>query len=190
MSPALIVQEIARLYAERGHLHYGEGVTELEHALQAADLANQAGELPELVVACLLHDIGHLSHDLGEGIAEQGVDAGHEELSAQILAAWFGPEVAEPARLHVAAKRYLCRVDPDYLETLSAPSVLSLRLQGGPLSIHEAEDFARNPHHAAAVRLRRYDDLAKVPGKPVPGLEAYSPWIMNISQRWQRSSSL
>jgi phosphonate degradation associated HDIG domain protein len=190
MSPAMIVQEIARVYAERGHLHYGEGVTELEHALQAADLAYQAGEPPELVVACLLHDIGHLSHDLGEGIAEQGVDAGHEELSAQILAAWFGPEVAVPARLHVAAKRYLCRVDPNYLGTLSAPSLLSLRLQGGPLSILEAEDFAKDPHHAAAIRLRHYDDLAKIPGKSVPSLETYSPLILDIAQRTQQSSSL
>lgn len=164
---------IFRAFEERGDRSYGEGVTEKEHALQAAMFARRAGEPDELVASCLLHDYGHLLHDLGEDIADRGVDAAHEDLGAEALAGIFPDAVVEPARLHVAAKRYLCRVEPSYLAGLSDASVLSLKLQGGPMNAEEAEAFERNPHHRAAVSLRRYDDLGKVPGLETPGLESY-----------------
>jgi [1-hydroxy-2-(trimethylamino)ethyl]phosphonate dioxygenase len=162
------------LFATRGHAEYhGESVSQSEHALQTAALAEEERAPGALVVAALLHDVGHLLHNLPENAAEQGIDDRHEALGAAWLAKHFVPEVAEPVRLHVSAKRYLCAVDPDYLEGLSTASRLSLSLQGGPMDAGEAAEFAANPHHAAAVRLRIWDDRAKVPGLHVPGVEHY-----------------
>jgi phosphonate degradation associated HDIG domain protein len=168
------VETILALFRQRGDTaYYGEPVSQTEHALQAADLAVREGAPDALVVAALLHDIGHLLHDLGEGIADQGVDACHEEAGERWLSARFGPEVTEPVRLHVAAKRYLCATDPEYAAILSPASTLSLKLQGGPMSASECAEFEQNPHYRAAVRLRRWDDTAKVRDLAVPGLEAY-----------------
>jgi phosphonate degradation associated HDIG domain protein len=148
-------------------------VSQTEHALQAADLAAQEGASNALVVAALLHDVGHLLHTEGEDVADRGVDARHEEAGEAWLLESFGPDVTEPVRLHVAAKRYLCAVDPDYLATLSPASVRSLELQGGPMTPDEIARFERNPYCGDAVRLRRWDDAAKVPGLGVPGLDTY-----------------
>jgi len=145
----------------------------LEHALEAAWFATQAASAPTLIAAALLHDIGHLLHDLPENVADDGVDTRHEEAGYEWLLARFGPAVAEPVRLHVAAKRYLCRVDPDYYALLSPASVQSLALQGGLFTDEEVRDFERLPWHRDAVQLRRWDDAAKQPGRAVPGLEDY-----------------
>jgi phosphonate degradation associated HDIG domain protein len=169
-----LVDTILELFETKGHAAYlGEPVTQREHALQAAVLAERDGAPDALVVAALLHDVGHLVHDLPDDIAEQGVDDRHEERGGAWLARHFRPEVVEPIRLHVAAKRYLCAVDPSYRDGLSPGSVLSLGLQGGPMDPAEAARFEANPHQRAAVRLRRWDDRAKVPGLEVPGLEHY-----------------
>src|SRR5215472_2716462 len=110
-----VIEEICQIFAQRGgEAYFGEPVTQKEHALQSARQAEQEGATPPLVVAALLHDIGHLVHGLGEDIADRGVDARHEDLGAGWLARRFGPEIAEPAKLHVAAKRYLCAVDAQY----------------------------------------------------------------------------
>lgn len=171
-------EEVLRLFEERGDSAYGgEAVSQREHALQAAHFARQAGAPPALVVSALLHDVGHLLHDLPDDAPDLGVDDRHEELAARWLAERFGPDVAEPARLHVEAKRYLCAVEPGYHEALSEPSRISLRLQGGPMSPEEAERFLASPHAEAAVTLRRCDESAKVPGLVVPGVEDYLPWI-------------
>lgn len=169
MTPTELLDRIDRLFADRGGAEYhGEAVSQLEHALQAAALAEAAGSPPEWVAAALLHDVGHMLHGHGEGCAGQGIDDRHEELGVRFLAKAFGPEVTEPVRLHVAAKRYLCVVEPAYLARLSAVSVRSLGLQGGPMSADEVMEFEANPHHTVAVAVRRWDDAAKVPGLPTP----------------------
>lgn len=167
-----ISDAIRRLFQQRGDSQYGgEAVSQLEHALQAALLARQEGADEPLIAAALLHDVGHLLHGLSEDAPEQNIDDLHEDRAATWLVKHFGPRVTEPVRLHVAAKRYLCAVDPDYIGQLSTPSITSLRLQGGPMSPHEIDQFEASPHHEAAVRLRRWDDAAKVPGLPTPLLD-------------------
>jgi phosphonate degradation associated HDIG domain protein len=172
------VEQILCLFRERGRAAYlGEPVSQTEHALQAAWAAERAGAGPALVSAALLHDVGHLLHDLPEDCAGAGVDDAHEERGARWLAALFGPEVAEPVRLHVPAKRFLCATEPGYWEHLSAASRVSLRLQGGPLTAAEAAAFRQGPHAAAAVALRRWDEAAKVAGLPTPPLEHFRPYL-------------
>lgn len=164
---------IFALFQRAGQRSYGENVTELEHALQCATFAERAGEDELVVAACLLHDVGHLAHEFGEDVALRGVDARHEELGAELLAPLFRPEVVEATRLHVEAKRYLCFVDPRYAARLSPASVRSLALQGGPHSAEEARRFAARPHAPAAIKVRRYDELGKVPEHRTPPLEAF-----------------
>jgi [1-hydroxy-2-(trimethylamino)ethyl]phosphonate dioxygenase len=168
-----LVAEIVALYARKGGLSYGEGVSIREHSLQAALLAEQEEAGTALAAAALLHDIGHLLHDLPEDIADQGVDAQHESIASAWLSQHFPPAVSEPVRLHVAAKRYFCAVETGYLESLSLASLQSLALQGGPMSAPEAERFAREPFGPAALRLRRWDDLAKVAGLKTPDFAGY-----------------
>ncbi len=148
-------------------------MTEEEHALQCAYLAENHGESPELIVSCLLHDYGHLLHNLGEDIALSGIDARHEEIGASTLAGIFPDSVVEPIRLHVAAKRFLCQRDSAYRLGLSEASVLSLDLQGGVMSEMEASAFELLPYSAPAVRLRLYDDSAKSTNLQIPGLDHY-----------------
>lgn len=169
-----IVDKIATVYRERGGSQYGgEAVTQLEHALQAALFAEQEGAAPALVAAALLHDVGHLLHNLPEDAPDDGIDDQHEALAARWLARYFPPEVVEPVRLHVAAKRYLCATDPTYQGQLSEPSLHSLKLQGGPMSTAETAEFEAGPHFEGAVRLRRWDEAAKVVGLQTPPLEHF-----------------
>jgi phosphonate degradation associated HDIG domain protein len=169
-----IVDEICELFATRGHAAYvGEPVSQLEHALQAAYHAEHSGASDALVVAALLHDVGHLVHKLPEDAADHGIDTRHEKLGQAWLTRYCGPEATEPVRLHVAAKRYLCATDAEYLGQLSSASVQSLALQGGPFDSAEIAEFECNPWYRDSVALRRWDDLAKVPGMHVPGLDHY-----------------
>lgn len=169
MTPAEFLTKTERLFAERGGAEYhGEAVSQLEHALQAAAFAEAEGASSALVAAALLHDVGHLLHTHGEGCATHGIDDAHEDLGVRFLAKAFGLTVTEPVRLHVAAKRFLCGTRPDYFARLSPASVASLALQGGPMSAEEAEAFRANPHADAAVRLREWDDRAKVVGLATP----------------------
>jgi phosphonate degradation associated HDIG domain protein len=170
------IDRLFTLFRENGSgAYFGEAVTETEHALQCAHLAEQAGAPSEWVAAALLHDVGHLLHGLGEDVADRGLDGRHEAVGAAWLAGLFGPAVADPARLHVAAKRYLCSVEPGYADELSPASRTSLRLQGGPMTPTEVSAFEAEPHARAAVAVRRWDDQAKVPGLAVPDLEHYRP---------------
>jgi phosphonate degradation associated HDIG domain protein len=144
-------------------LYGGEPVTQLQHALQCAQLAENEGASAALITAALLHDVGHLLEDDFEDAPEHASDRRHEDLGDAFLSKWFGPNVTEPVRLHVAAKRYLCAVDPGYFDSLSPMSRHSLMLQGGPMSADEVAEFEANPHCKDAVRLRRWDDRGKDP---------------------------
>jgi [1-hydroxy-2-(trimethylamino)ethyl]phosphonate dioxygenase len=174
-----VVNQILELFATKGHEAYvGEPVSQREHALQAAHHAEQASASDELIVAALLHDIGHLLHKLPEDAADHGLDTRHEMIGQAWLARHFGPGVTEPIRLHVPAKRYLCATDPEYRARLSAASLQSLALQGGPFGQEELEEFQKNPFFRDAIALRRWDDLAKVPGMRVAELEHYRPRLL------------
>jgi len=176
------IDEILRALRERGSGAYiGEPVSITEHMLQSAYAAEQDGASPTLVAAALLHDYGHLVHDLPEDAADHGVDTRHEEVAVAFLSEHFPPEVVEPIRMHVAAKRYLCAVDSSYRGQLSGPSLVSLKLQGGAMTEEEIDAFRRNPHHQEAVRLRRWDDAAKVPNLPTPSLAHYAVYLRQVA---------
>ncbi len=183
------VDAILQMFAVAGPAAYfGESVSQTEHALQSAHLAVGSGADEELVVAALLHDVGHLLSGLPEDVAQHGIDDSHEEAGAVWLEKHFGPAVVMPVRLHVAAKRYLCAVEPDYLRGLSSASQLSLRLQGGPFALAEMRTFEAQPHFKAAVALRRWDDGAKVPEWEVPELEAYRPALLTALKRGEKDA--
>lgn len=168
---ALSLDEIEDLFRRRGGEQYtGEPVTQLQHALQAAWLAEQAEESDELVTAALLHDLGHLLHDFGATPTMQGVDDVHQYRAVPFLRGLFGPEVIGAISLHVDAKRYLCATRPAYHDSLSDDSKRSLVLQGGVFSETEAAEFIARPGAGAAVRLRIWDDLAKAEGLATPPL--------------------
>lgn len=154
------IDDLFDLFRERGAATYlGEAVTQLEHAEQCAALAAADGAPDTLVVAAFLHDIGHLFLDDNVG----GIDDRHESSGAAIVARLLGDDVAGPIRLHVAAKRYLCASDPDYLARLSATSVASLAAQGGPFERAGQEAFLAERHALDALAVRRWDDLGKTP---------------------------
>ncbi len=145
-----IVDRLLGLFAASGTRQYGgERVSQCEHALQCAFLAEREGVPETVVTAALLHDIGHLLHEASEHEALRGIDDRHEELGAQHLLGVFGPAVAEPVRLHVAAKRYLCATDPGYFGRLSAPSVRSLLRGGGPSTVMGRRGQAPRVRNAA-----------------------------------------
>ncbi len=172
----MIVDEIFRVFRECGAEQYlGEQVSLTEHMLQSAYAAQQDGAPPRLVAAALLHDYGHFIHGLPEDSAEHRVDTEHEEVAYPFLERHFGEAIAEPIRLHVAAKRYLCAVEPSYVAELSPASIHSLELQGGPYGPEQVAEFGASPYADDAVRLRRYDDVGKVPGLETPSLEDYRP---------------
>ena len=169
-----IVDEVMNLLAGPGREAYlGEQVSQAEHALQAAWLAERDGAPDSLVISALLHDVGHLVLGALEDVAHRGIDAHHEDAGAAWLDKHFGPEVTGPARLHVAAKRYLCTVESDYFGKLAPDSVRSLKLQGGLMSPDEVETFRRHPQQAEAVRLRRYDEAAKDPQAATPDFDHF-----------------
>ena len=172
------LQELADLIDGKGHGQYGlHDDTQRQHALQAAWQAEREGCSSALIAAALLHDIGHMVHDLGDNPADKGIDDRHEELGHEWLKAHFGAEVTEPVRLHVAAKRYLCAVEADYFAKLSPDSVKSLTLQGGPMSSEEVQEFEALPQYKEAVQLRRYDERAKVKGLVTPPVAHFMPAV-------------
>mgnify|MGYP003889055559 CR=1 FL=1 len=169
---------LADLIDGKGHHRYGlSALNQRAHALQAALLAEAAGCDAALITAALLHDIGHMVHDLGDNPAAEGIDDRHEERGYDYLSLQFGPEVSEPVRLHVAAKRFLCATEPDYFARLSQDSVLSLSLQGGPMSAAEVDAFRALPHAEAAVQLRRFDEGAKVKDLPTPPTDYFLRYV-------------
>jgi phosphonate degradation associated HDIG domain protein len=180
---ALSLDDIRGLFARYGDIAYsGEPVTQLEHALQSAYLAEQEQASDALTVAALLHDLGHLLNLQGETPTERGIDDLHQYFALPFLRPLFGAEVLEPIRLHVDAKRCLCAIDASYYDSLSADSVRSLRLQGGVFDAEQARAFQALPYAADAIRLRRWDDLAKRADWPTPSLEHYLEIAERIAQ--------
>src|ERR1700686_1600756 len=177
-----VTDEILALYQRRGSdAYFGESVSMTEHALQAAHFARTAAAPPALIVAALLHDIGHLVDDVPSDIADWTVDAQHEQVGSRWLAERFGPEVSEPVRLHVPAKRYLLATDAEYFAKLSPASVVTLKLQGGPMAAHEVAQFETELFYKDAVRVRQWDDQGKVAGLKTPELGDYRALIENLA---------
>jgi phosphonate degradation associated HDIG domain protein len=178
-----VYDELAALYARRGNeAYFGEAVTMLEHGLQAAYFAGAHGAAPELVLAALLHDVGHLVVEVPDDIADWTTDAHHEDSGGEWLAQRFGPAVSEPVRLHVPAKRYLCTTDASYFSRLSEASVHTLALQGGPMSDAEVARFEAEPFHREGVLLRQWDDQGKLKGLRTPGFAEYRPLIESCAR--------
>jgi len=180
---ALTIEEICALFeAKGGRMYSGEPVSQLEHALQTAAMAEDAGADAALVSAALLHDLGHLLNDQGETPTQRGIDDVHQYYALPFLRPLFGDDVLEPIRLHVDAKRYLCATRAGYHSALSPDSRRSLALQGGIYSPAEADAFAAQPGAARAVDLRLWDDAAKTAGRSTPALAHFAA-IMSRARR-------
>jgi gamma-butyrobetaine dioxygenase len=175
------VAVIAELFASEGAADYlGEPVTQAQHMLQAAALAERAAADPALVAAALLHDIGHITGTATGRDLMRGTDNRHSEQGADWLAQWFSPAVTEPVRLHVDAKRYLCATEPEYLALLSPASVYTLGVQGGPMETAEAARFKASPFALDACQVRRWDDAAKDPEAPTPPFAHFSALLSSL----------
>ena len=177
---SLSLSQVTDLLQTRGQNQYGmEAVSQLEHALQCADLAEKAGETPETIAAALLHDLGHMLAAEREGLVDIDTrkDDLHQYVALPFLRGLFSEAVLEPIRMHVDAKRYLCLIDPGYWAELSPASKHSLVQQGGIFAEPEAAAFMQQPFAGEAVRLRRYDDLAKTPLKVVPSLSHFEFYL-------------
>ena len=172
---ALTIPDICALFDSRGGRMYGgEPVTQREHALQSAALAEGAGADAELIVAALLHDLGHLLNDQGDTPTARGIDDVHQYFALPFLRGLFDDRVLEPICLHVDAKRYLCATRPGYYDALSGDSKRSLAVQGGAFSVADAAAFIATPGADRAVELRLWDDAAKLAGQPTPPLAHFS----------------
>ncbi|OWY62577.1 hypothetical protein B7486_57665 [cyanobacterium TDX16] len=177
------LDDLLELYrGEKANAMYDEVVTEREHALQAAGLAEAAGADDATVAAALLHDVGRLMIDWdtpeGEFVA---ADRAHDRVGERYLQQLFGPEVTAPVGMHVAAKRYLCATDPDYLAVLSPVSIRSLEVQGGPMSTEEVAAFEQRPGWQAGVQLRRWDDQAKLVDTRTKAVDDYLPLLRSLA---------
>ena len=173
-TPQQKVDALFEYMERRGQSFYDEVVTQLEHALQCAALAKQHDVSATLITGALLHDIGHIildEHNADKAFLD--VDLSHEEIGAEYMDPFFPEAVTTPIRLHVPAKRYLCKTDASYHDGLSEASKRSLIVQGGVMSDQEQEAFEQIPHFQDALTLRRWDDLAKVKGLEIAGLETY-----------------
>jgi gamma-butyrobetaine dioxygenase len=181
MTHADPVGQIADLFASVGAAEYlGEPVTQAAHMLQAARLAEREEAGDALVAAALLHDVGHFTGTVSGQQLMAGTDNRHSHAGADWLAQWFGPDVTEPVRMHVAAKRYLCAVEPGYADTLSPASVYTLGVQGGPMQGDELAEFAASPYAEDACRLRRWDDAAKDPEAAAPPFAHFRPLLTRL----------
>ena len=179
----LVVARLVELMATRGASRYDEAVTQCEHAVQAAILAAEAHASDHLVVAALLHDVGHLLLDEHDARADfLTTDRAHEAAGARFLERWFPDPVFGPIALHVDAKRYLVAVDPTYADALSPASRRSLTVQGGALTPAAVRAFEATPHAGAAVRLRRWDDAAKVAGRSIPSFASFADRLAAVAR--------
>lgn len=176
-------EALTLLAVDGGHRYGVEPISQLQHALQSATLAEAAGASPALIAAALLHDIGHLIDDQAPVPGAANRDRCHQELAAAYLAPAFDDDVLEPIRLHVAAKRYLCAVDPDYTTNLSVTSRRTLQLQGGAFDAAAARAFIALPRARDAIQVRRWDDSAKEPAAVTPDLAHFRAYAFAARRR-------
>ena len=180
LDPDNIVEYLGGILERRGGESYlGEDISMLQHMLQAATQAEAEGADDELIAAALLHDIGHYTGEFPEELTLE-VNNFHDEGGAAVLALFFSPRLVECVRNHVAAKRYLCAVEPAYFSKLSEASVRTLELQGGPMTPAEARAFEANPNFLDAVRVRRWDEAAKVAGRRTPDFQHFAPLLRRL----------
>jgi predicted HD phosphohydrolase len=176
-----IVAFIGDIFLRRGADSYlGENVTMSEHMLQGARLAEKAGADEECIASILLHDIGHYTNEFPEDALAKGIDNHHDTAGAAVLTHWFPAIVCDCVLHHVSAKRYLCATDVHYFDGLSAASAHSLKLQGGPMNENEINVFRQNTHLEKIIRVRVWDDLAKVAGVETPPFEYYAPMLQRV----------
>ncbi|MEP3246681.1 MAG: HD domain-containing protein [Sneathiella sp.] len=184
LSSENIVAFISDIFLRRGADSYlGEDVTMSEHMLQGAQLAEQSGAPEETIVAALLHDIGHYTNEFPEDALENGINNYHGEAGAAVLEPYFPERVTDCVRYHVAAKRYLCAVDPDYFGKLSEASVHTLGLQGGPMNKEEVQAFKALPFVRDIIQIRIWDDAGKVAGVQTPDFAYYAPMVQHVVDR-------
>jgi len=179
-----IVNHIEDVFDRRGAESYlGEQVTMAQHMLQTAECAEKAGADNSLIVASLLHDIGHYKNEIPESVLAKGTDNYHEEAGANFLQDFFPQSVVEPIRQHVATKRYLCAVKPEYFDRLSPASVHTLNLQGGPMSAKEVEEFKKNDFLEQCIALRYWDEEGKDPDRTHPPFSYYRHLVESLIVR-------
>jgi phosphonate degradation associated HDIG domain protein len=181
LTPQTIVAFLGSIFDRRGSEEYlGEPVTMGEHMLQGATLAQRAGHSDQIIAAALLHDIGHFTSEFGTFSMQDTEDRHHEDAGAEILERFFPSVITDCVRYHVAAKRYLCAVKPEYGARLSEASIHSLNLQGGPMSDHEVAAFRKNPNLDAIIAVRYLDEAGKIEGMETPDFWHFAPILQKI----------
>ena len=176
-----IVNHIEDIFNRRGAESYlGEDVTMAQHMLQAAQCAEESGADESLIVAALLHDIGHYKNEIPETALAKGINNYHEEAGANFLEDYFPVSVIEPIRQHVSAKRYLCAVKSNYFQSLSVASVHTLNLQGGPMNENEIKEFEKNAYLDECVKLRYCDEGAKDPERIHPQFSYFRALVESL----------
>jgi [1-hydroxy-2-(trimethylamino)ethyl]phosphonate dioxygenase len=181
LSPQTIVTFLGDIFERRGGEEYlGEPVTMAQHMLQGATLAERAGAPEVVIVAALLHDIGHFTSEFGTYHPDDVEDRHHEDAGAEVLAPFFPTLVTDCVRYHVAAKRYLCATKPDYFNRLSAASVHTLGLQGGPMNASEVAEFQRNPNLEQIIQVRYLDEAGKHADMETPPFAHFAPMVQRV----------
>lgn len=181
LTPETVVEYLGGIFDRRGGEEYlGEPVTMAQHMLQGATIAEKQGLDEDIIVAALLHDIGHFTSEFGMFTMNDTEDRFHEDAGAEVLAGFFPSVVTDCVRYHVAAKRYLCATRPDYMKRLSEASVHSLNLQGGPMNASEVEAFEKNPNLAKIIQVRYLDEAGKHPNMDTPDFWHFAPIVQRV----------
>ncbi len=185
-----IVDFIKDIFDRRGSESYlGEEVSMSQHMLQGAYLAQKAQGDEPLIVAALLHDIGHYTSEFPEDALEKGQNNHHDIAGAKVLERFFPSVVTDCVRYHVDAKRYLCAVETEYFSALSSASINSLRLQGGPMNPEQVIQFKTLDHLEAIIQVRRWDDQGKDKNMSTPDFSYFEPMIRRVSASHVAASS-
>ncbi len=173
-----IVDFIGSIFDRRGGEEYlGEPVTMGEHMLQGATIAEQNGQSEEIIVAALLHDIGHFTSEFGTFTMDDTEDRHHEDAGAEVLERFFPKVITDCCRYHVAAKRYLCATRPEYFKRLSEASIHSLNLQGGAMNATEVAEFEKNPNLETIIAVRYLDEAGKRPDMETLDYWHFAPMV-------------